>query len=248
MASATTEPYDAAFYERYRDGSYLSAKAIAPIVLSHMAIRSVVDIGCGLGTWLRAFQEAGVPEVEGYDGDYVDRSALLIDKAQFHPVDLREDFVLFGRRFDLAISLEVAEHLPESCAGPFIQRLAALAPAVLFSAAIPGQGGTDHLTERWQDYWRRIFLSYGFQPVDLIRPLIRGRADVEWWYQQNIILYCEGAFLAKHPHLAPVEPKLSLDCVLPCVYESHRDLYFSKALRLLPRLALRAVKRRLRGH
>src|SRR4051794_28005312 len=102
MGSVTATPYDAAFFARLRSSSYSSGKVIAPIVLSHVTVRSVVDVGCGDGSWLKAFQEAGVPEIDGCDGDYVDRSTLLIEKARFHPVDLRREFNLPGRRFDLA--------------------------------------------------------------------------------------------------------------------------------------------------
>jgi len=238
--------YDQKFYAAHHEGSLRSARVIVPRLLSCIKVRSVVDVGCGLGTWLKAFQESGVADVAGYDGGYVDRAALLIDQRLFSSVDLREDFSI-PRRFDLAISLEVAEHLPENCANPLVYRLTTAAPAVLFSAAIPGQGGTEHLNEQWQDYWRNIFSSYGFRPVDLIRPSVRGRSDVEWWYQQNAIFYCQDEFLSQYHNLQTVESTVSLNLVHPALYNSYREqeMYLTKALRLLPELAARAIRSRL---
>jgi SAM-dependent methyltransferase len=187
--------YDQKFFAAHRDRSLRSARVIVPRLLSHINVRSVVDIGCGLGTWLRAFQESGVADVAGYDGAYIDRAALLIDERLFSSVDLREDFSI-PRRFDLAISLEVAEHLPENCANSLVYRLTTVAPAVLFSAAIPGQGGREHLNEQWQDYWRNIFSSYSFYPVDLIRPSVRGRSDVELCYQQEAYASVSGSAIS----------------------------------------------------
>ena len=75
------------------------------------------------------------------------RSRLLTDPAKFTAVDLRDSFAI-GRTFDLAISLEVAEHPPEEFAEPLVERLVTAAPFVLFSAAIPEQGGIHHVNEQ----------------------------------------------------------------------------------------------------
>ena len=207
-------PYGAGFHAARRDGSLQSASVIVPILLSYVHPRSVADVGCGLGTWLKAFQDAGIADVMGYDGDYVDRAALLIEPSCFCPTDLREERRL-ERHFDLAISLEVAEHLPAQCARSFVHRLASAAPAVLFGAAIPGQGGTNHVNEQWQDYWRDLFFSEDFHPVDVIRPAVWGRPEVEIWYQQNTILYCSANFLSTHSNLKMVARNVSLNIVQP---------------------------------
>ena len=148
-------PYDAGFYAAHRDGSLQSAGVIVPILLSYVQPRSVVDIGCGLGTWLKAFRAAGITDVMGYDGDYVDRGALLIEPSRFCPTDLRADGRL-QRSFDFTGGRRTPAGTvcPLFRAPPHFRR-----PVVLFSAAIPGQGGTDHINEQWQDYWRDLFLS-----------------------------------------------------------------------------------------
>ena len=249
-------PYDASFHAARRDGSLHSASVIVPVLLSFVHPRSVADVGCGLGTWLKAFQEAGITDVMGYDGDYVDRAALLIEPSCFCPTDLREEGGL-ERHFDLVISLEVAEHLPAQCAGSFVRRLTSAAPAVLFGAAIPGQDGIDHVNEQWQDYWRDLFFSEDFHPVDVIRPAVWGLPEVDFWYQQNTILYCSANFLSAHSNLKMVARNVSLNLVHPALFDSARllypskvlrllPLYPSKVLRLLPRLLCAAVVRRIR--
>lgn len=240
--------YSEDFFRSRHDASLNSARAVVPIVLRLLRVRSVVDIGCGTGTWLRSFAESGLSDLAGCDGSYVDRSMLAIPPELFHAVDLRAGFSV-GRRFDLALSLEVAEHLPEACAPVFVRCLTDAAPAVLFSAAIPGQGGTGHLNEQWQDYWRGLFADHGYQPVDCIRPAVRGRPDVRFWYQQNTILYCDAAVLHARSDLQPVPAGLSLNLVHPTLYESARagqELSFTKSVRRLPKVLSKAVAKRLR--
>jgi hypothetical protein len=135
------------------------------------------------------------------DGSYVDQSTLLIERGFFTPSDLSGDFQIPGK-FDLAICLEVAEHLPKERAAALVGRLTAAAPVVLFSAAVPGQGGTDHINERWPGYWRRLFNDQGYSMLDPIRPLIREDRRVRWWYRQNIVMFASAAAIRDNPALA----------------------------------------------
>lgn len=190
--------YDERFFEELREGARRSARVIVPILVDRLRPRSVVDVGCGLGTWLAVFRENGIADVVGIDGDYVDRARLEIPPENFVPHDL-ERVVRLGRRFDLAISLEVAEHLPAESAATFIDSLTSLSPFVVFSAAIPFQGGTNHVNEQWPDYWAALFEARGFAPVDCIRREVWSNDDVEWWYAQNILLFVEEARLGASP-------------------------------------------------
>jgi SAM-dependent methyltransferase len=257
VGHAEVNVYDESFYEQHTIGALRSARVILPLVLAHLPVRSAVDIGCGRGAWLRVLEELEVTDIAGYDGEYVDRSRLLTDSAKFTAADLRDGFEI-GRTFDLAISLEVAEHLPSEFAQPLVQCLVTAAPFVLFSAAIPGQGGVHHVNEQWQDYWRSIFQAFCFSPVDLVRPVVWGHADVEFWYQQNIILYCSNGALRNSHHLKPVPHNVSLNKVHPTLYETrvdhferqldllkaHPQLSLKAALKLLPSLAWSAAARR----
>ena len=130
--------YDSAFQNMAATGSAYAARRIISAVRTTLPVRSVVDIGCARGTWLREWQAQAVDDVVGVDGDYVDRSKVQIDLLRFVIHDLAKPFDL-GRQFDLAQSLEVAEHLPPTRAASFIADLVALAPIVLFSAADPSE-------------------------------------------------------------------------------------------------------------
>jgi hypothetical protein len=132
--------------------------------------------------------EAGITDVLGIDGAYVDRGALQLPPDKFKPHDLRQPLKL-DRTFDMAISMEVAEHLPARYADEFVALLVDLAPAVLFSAAIPQQGGRRHVNEQWPAYWAQKFATHGYLAIDCIRPQVWDRDDIEWWYAQNTLLY-----------------------------------------------------------
>jgi len=209
--------YGASFYAGHQDGSARSASVVVPLLLQHFRVGSVVDVGCGVGAWLAEFERHGVADYLGIDGDHVPRNLLRIPANRFHTADLRR-LESADRRFDLACSLEVAEHLPPDLAEPFIAALIGLAPVVLFSAAIPGQGGTAHVNERWQSYWAGLFRARGYVAFDCIRPMVFGDDRVELWYRQNTLVFCE-------PNRAPAQfvPIVSdyeLDRIDPALFEA----------------------------
>lgn len=195
-----SEPYTEAFYKQFRDGARRSAEVIVPLVLQLIPVRSVLDVGCGDGSWLSVFLNLGVEDVFGIDGDYVARDILQIPQNRFHAVDLTKPFSL-GRIFDLAMSLEVAEHLPADCAAGFVERLIHHAPLVLFSAAIPMQGGTNHINEQWPDQWAALFREHGYLPVDCIRKRVWRNDSVECWYAQNTLLFVQSNLLESNATL-----------------------------------------------
>jgi SAM-dependent methyltransferase len=162
-------------------------RELVPFLISLTKPKSVLDVGCGTGTWLKAFDENGLNDYVGVDGDYVDRKMLRIPISKFMSQDLREEWSL-NRKFDLVISLEVAEHLPEESAEHFVKTLAAHGEIIIFSTAIPEQGGQNHLNEQWPLYWQQKFERQGFYFHDVIRPVIWNNEKMEWWYRQNIFL------------------------------------------------------------
>ena len=175
------------FYAFLSSFAVRSAQRVVPVVLAATGASSVVDFGCGQGAWLSVWKSAGL-NVFGVDGPYVNQERLLIDGAEFRPADLAAPIDL-GRRFDIVQSLETAEHLPEARAAGFIANLVAHGDLVLFSAAVPGQGGEHHVNEQPLEYWRALFRAQGFIPIDLVRPAVRGDADVQRWYRCNCIVY-----------------------------------------------------------
>ncbi len=199
--------------------SYASAQHIARLVLEIVPAHSVLDIGCGRGDFLRAFAEAGITDIMGLDGDYVPRDALVIDPRAFRVADLGRGFDL-QRRYDLVLSLEVAEHLPPASAELFVRSLVRHGSVVLFSAAVPHQGGTGHLNEQWPSYWAAHFDRLGYKPYDVIRPLIWRDERVAWWYRQNTLLFATEAAASALPRLAAASPSSLgvLDRVHPQLY------------------------------
>jgi SAM-dependent methyltransferase len=200
--------YDEDFYLRQRDKSLESARIIAPLVMKLAEIKSVIDVGCGMGGWLRAFADNGVAVIRGVDGDYVDRTKLYVSPEVFSSVDLTQPLKI-DERFDLAVCLEVAEHLPTKASSGLVRGLTQLAPIVLFSASVPGQGGTGHINEQWPEFWQDLFAQQGFVMLDLIRPLIREDRRIDWWYRQNIAIFASKAAIQANPALreAPSEDK-----------------------------------------
>jgi SAM-dependent methyltransferase len=189
--------YGADFYRYLSSFAARSARVVVPRLTAVLPVHSVVDFGCGQGAWLSVWRSTGA-SIVGVDGPYVDPSQLLIDAAAFHAADLAKPIDL-GRRFDLVQSLEVAEHLPATKAEQFIQTLTAHGPLVLFSAAIPGQGGENHINEQPLGYWRAIFRRRGYVPIDFLRPQLVDDADVEQTYRYNMMLYVNETDLASLP-------------------------------------------------
>lgn len=182
--------YDEAFYENQKNKSRESAlcvlRAVAPALGE---VRSIIDIGCGAGGWLAATTEI-FPDVDvmGVDHPDVPRETLFIDAARFEGRDLSAPIDL-ARKFDLAISLEVAEHIAPENADLFIENLTRHADIILFSAALPRQGGTGHVNEQWPDYWTEKFAARGFDRHDIVRPLIWDAPEAAFWYKQNAMIY-----------------------------------------------------------
>lgn len=190
--------YSGKFFEYINAGSLASARVVCPLGVQWLAPQRLLDVGCGAGAWCRTWAEVGVREVVGVDGPYVQPSSLLIPRSSFRTFDLSQPFDL-GTRFDLVVSLEVAEHLPPASAGVFLDNLVRHGDRVLFSAAVPGQGGEFHVNEQPLEHWRQRFASQGYRCFDPLRPVIVGDARVEPWYRYNTLLYVKEASIDSLP-------------------------------------------------
>lgn len=193
------EQYSTNLYEHWGSGAQDSASAIVPLIVKLTSPKSVVDVGCGLGFWTKAFQDHGVADVFGVDGDWVDVNQLKFSADRFQHADLQQPLRL-PRQFDLVVSLEVGEHLPHETSNTFVDSLVSLGPVILFSAAIPYQTGTNHINEQWPEYWAERFLARGYVAIDCIRKHVWNK-NIEWWYAQNTIVYCRKDRLDQYPEL-----------------------------------------------
>jgi SAM-dependent methyltransferase len=189
-------PYTARYFLKQKKGSEKSARKILPIVIKLIKPKSIIDVGCRVGCWLLVAIEYGIKDILGIDGEWIDKNMLQIPDQYFRVHDLRKPLTL-NRHFDLCICLEVAEHIPSKYAEKFIDSLTGLSPVILFSAAIPFQGGEGHKNEQWPDYWASLFEKKGYVAVDYIRNIIWMDEDVEWWYAQNVLLFINSRFLCK---------------------------------------------------
>jgi hypothetical protein len=197
---------------------------ICPVINNLYKPRSVLDVGCGLGTWLKVISDLGVEDFLGIDGIEVPDEIFFISKDNFKKYDL-VDYWDIGRKFDLLFCLEVAEHLPSNFASNLIQNLTQHSDIIVFSAACPNQPGQGHINCQWLDYWQSIFNEYGYACYDEIRPLIWDKNFPEWWYKQNL-------FIAKKDKINAGKEDRIISKVHPDLYE----IYTNKSLELLQSL------------
>jgi len=167
----------------------ISAERVIAKIMDLLSPKSVVDVGCGLAQWLKVFQNNGVEKVLGIDGSHVPMENFYINQEDFFVYNLEKgnDFVI-NNKFDLAVSLEVAEHISEDGADGFMKMLSSLSDRILFSAAIPNQTGENHINEQNHIYWQEKFLKHNYFMLDIIRPIIWSDENINWWYRQNMFI------------------------------------------------------------
>ena len=186
--------YNREFQEYLTVHAGKSSEKIMGIVCAWFHPESIVDFGCGVGDFLasgkKSIEKDGKEAViMGLDGNYIEKDLLKIDaKSEFMPVDLSTPIEL-SRRYDLAMSLEVGEHLDEKDADTFVNNIVAASDIVLFSAALPGQYGVHHVNERYISYWVEKFFDRGYEVYDVIRPIIWWDKDIDLDYRQNTVIF-----------------------------------------------------------
>jgi SAM-dependent methyltransferase len=222
-------PYSRSFYENISGDSFRSAQLVVPVLMELLNPKSVVDVGSGTGAWLKVFEQYGAEYILGLDGDYVNQDQLIISPTQFQPQDLREIFTI-NRKFDLVVSLEVAEHLPKDNAVDFVKSLTNLGSVIFFSAAIPFQPGTDHINCQWPDYWADLFFEHGYIPLDCLRQRFWHHNSIAWWYAQNMMLFIHEDFFEGSQilmDLLPPELTYPPRLVHPELYIMQQAKYFN---------------------
>ncbi len=163
---------------------------IVPVIMDVLNPKSVIDVGCGIGTFLHVFKKHGVKDILGLDGKWANKEKLkkYISPENFIETDLENGFQV-DRKYDLVFCLEVAEHLHENSADILIKSLTSVSDIIIFSAAIPGQMGQNHINEQWPDYWIDKFQKHDFICHDVFRPIFWNNQNIARWYKQNMFLY-----------------------------------------------------------
>jgi SAM-dependent methyltransferase len=219
------------FFEYMDHGSRRSAAAVVSIIAKELKPESVLDLGCGRGVWLAEWRRMQVRDCLGADGSYVDLASLAIPRECFIACDLARPLDL-GRRFDIVQSLEVAQCIDSACADVFVDNLCRHGEMIIFSAAVPGQGGERHVNEQPLDYWREKFLLRGYAVFDWLRPIISAIGAIEPWYRYNTLLFAtEHAALILSPDILAtrVPPNIPIAEVAPFFWRARKAM-----LRCLP--------------
>jgi radical SAM protein with 4Fe4S-binding SPASM domain len=176
--------YDKQFYGENAGDSFCSAQAIVPIIVKLFHPSSILDVGCGQGLWLQVFMQGGI-DVLGIDGPWAKPIVPHI------LADLEQPFTL-DRKFDMAMSLETAEHLSESAGEQLVSILCNASNVIVFSAAPPGQVGENHINLQPLSYWKERFEKHGFELVDCLRSRIGHISIAANYYKNNIVVFVKG--------------------------------------------------------
>jgi hypothetical protein len=192
------------------DGTILAAHAMVSMLHGLFKPRNVLDLGCGDGAFSREFIKHGCP-VAAFDRT----QPALIARESWDYINLLAPYN-FTSHYDLALCLEVAEHLPTGhVTDELIRNLCQSADVVVFSAAIPLQGGSGHVSEHWQSFWAEKFSRYSYLPCSVVRDYLWNLSHIPPWYAQNTLVYARQATLDFYnlnatTHLDAIHPNLWL--------------------------------------
>lgn len=180
--------YNKNFYDQMTEVSLRSARKIVPFLISNFPIKNVIDFGCGNGAWLKAFDELTV-EIVGIEGNWIRDKKTLIPKDKYQFTNFEDKNLNITEKYDIALCMEVAEHLSEPSAEYLIEQITSVTNKILFSAAIPLQGGTGHINEQWQSYWAEKFIKHSFYPNLDIRNAYWNNKQIAPYFRQNMLIY-----------------------------------------------------------
>ena len=212
--------YNEEFIAKSTEDSLRSANVIVPYLINIFHPSSVVDFGCCAGAWLSVFAKDSKIDIFGVDGEYIDKSKLLINKECFMPTDFESEIPALPHHYDMALCLEVAEHLSDEAGKRLIRRLCQAADVIVWSAAIPQQGGTNHINERWPTHWEKEFKKYDLYANDDIRREFWNDRRVGFCIRQNILTYLRNSYRARSP-LDVVHPEVYLYKLYGWDYSKH---------------------------
>jgi len=150
---------------------------------------SVIDVGCGAGTLLAQLKRDGL-EVRGLEYSDAGIARCREKGVDVEKFDLETDEAIEGS-WDVTVSFEVAEHLPESLADNYVRVISQFSPIVIMSAATVGQGGLDHVNEQPHEYWiekmKRQGFDYDRQSSNQVREEWAAKGVASWYVNNTMI-------------------------------------------------------------
>jgi SAM-dependent methyltransferase len=155
--------------------------------------QSWIDVGAGTGAITAEAQRRGHAVLALERNSFGRRMAKFqgVEARRFDLADLPPAEV--ERDFELAYCFEVAEHVPSELADALVAFIAPLAPAIVFSAAAPGQGGHGHINEQPRNYWIERFAQHGVhfseQRTRDIRSAMVNTGVRGAWYFENTMVF-----------------------------------------------------------
>lgn len=233
------EVYDSEFYADMEISSVTSAREIIPLLINRYQPISVVDVGCGTGAFAREFIQNGVEDVTGYEGEWMRGTETLLQKDKYIYVDFANE-ISATRTYDMCLCLEVAEHLDHSAARTLVATLTNLSTKVVFSAAIPRQGGNHHVNEQWPEFWAQLFAEKGYFLEWDPRISIWNNSNIASCYRQNLLIFQKTADRGLIIPLSLVHPE-----AWQLAMKYRKTPIWLKAFHLLPRSFLRFGKKLL---
>jgi len=155
--------YDANFFkslEKYRPIYHF----LADIITTHLKPRSVIDWGCGCGYLLEKLLMNGITDIHGIEGSK--EVVPFIPESLIPFINIADVLLCDSAGYDLAISIEVGEHLKEKDSAKFVNNICNSADKYIWwSAAQIGQNGTGHINCRPLSWWEKVFEEVGlFEP------------------------------------------------------------------------------------
>lgn len=219
MIKSKADHYGSTFYENQVDESLTSANIVLKIVFDIFKPQSLLDIGCGRGAWLCVAERLGVSTLHGIDGPWVKQLDLLSSRIEFQQADM-EVAIPVRRRYEMAMSVEVAEHLSPDSAPKFVAALCSAADVVVFGAAVQCQGGENHINEQRQSYWVKLFQQNDYVHFDIIRPKLWLNKSVSPWYRQNTLIYINKNRVDLINLFDAEKPEAIIDLIHPEMFEN----------------------------
>ena len=183
------------------------------------------------------FIKNGVEDVIGYEGDWMREAETLLQKEKYIYFDFTQE-IKASRVYDLCLCLEVAEHLDYSSARILVSTLTSLSHQVVFSAAIPQQGGNHHVNEQWPEFWAQLFAEKGYILEWDPRLSIWNNSNIASCYRQNLLVFEKSASREIIIPFALVHPE-----AWTLAMKYRKTPIWLKVFQLFPRSLLRKGKR-----